>query len=381
MPQPRKLLTLGHSYCVALNRRLAHEMARAGGDKWEVTAVAPHYFSGDLRPIALEHFPAEPCRLEAVGAHLTSRIHLMHYDLRLRNILRGPWDLVHCWEEPFILAGGQVAWWTPRRAPLVYATFQNISKDYPPPFRWIERYSLARAAGWIAFGHTVQQALAPRPGYASCAQRVIPLGVDLDRFRPDPQAGVRVRRELGWTDPGAPVVGFLGRFVPEKGLELFMNVLDQLTTPWRALLVGGGPLAEGLHAWSRRHADCVRVVTGVKHDQVPAYLNAMDVLCAPSQSTPRWREQLGRMLLEAFACRVAVIASDSGEMPHVVKDAGLIVGEKDEAGWVRALAGLLENRSNRAELSARGLERARTVYAWPIIARRHLDFFAEVLHA
>lgn len=381
MGRPRKLLTLGHSYAVALNRRLADEMARAGGATWEVTAVAPRYFRGDLRPVPLERFPAERCRLEAVGAHLTHRIHLMYYGFRLRTLLRGPWDLVHCWEEPFILAGGQVAWWTPRPAPLVYATFQNIDKDYLPPFRWIEDYALARAAGWIAFGHTVHEALARRPGYADRAQRIIPLGVDLEHFHPDRGIGFRLRRELGWADLGPPVIGFLGRFVPEKGLALLMKVLDGLATPWRALLVGGGPWTQRLHSWSRRHADRVRVVTGVLHDHVPAYLNAMDVLCAPSQTTPRWREQLGRMLLEAFACRVAVLASDSGEIPHVVQDAGRIVGEKDVAGWIRALAELLENRNHRAELAGRGWERARSVYAWPIIARRHLDFFEEVLHA
>ena len=137
-------------------------------------------------------------------------------------------------------------------------------------------------------------------------------------------------------------------------------------------------IAEDIDAYLDQHQ---HKTTGVKHDQVPAYLNAMDVLCAPSQTTPSWREQLGRMLLEAFACRVAVLASDSGEIPHVVKDAGRIVGEKDEAGWARALAELLENREQRVALAARGLERACTVYAWPLIARRHLDFFEEVLHA
>src|SRR5439155_14382232 len=132
--------------------------------------------------------------------------------------------------------GGQVAWWTPRRARLVYATFQNINKNYPLPFRWIEHYSLERASGWIAFGQTVQQALAQRPGYASRPQRVIPLGVDLVRVRPDPATGLQIRRVLGWADPGPAVVGFLGRFVPEKGLELLIRILDRLATPWRALL-------------------------------------------------------------------------------------------------------------------------------------------------
>lgn len=134
-----------------------------------------------------------------------------------------------------------------------------------------------------------------------------------------------------------------------------------------------------LREWSVPHGNRVRIVTDVKHDAVYAYLNAMDVLCAPSQTTPRWREQLGRMLLEAFACAVPVIASNSGEIPYVVQDAGVIVGEKDEVGWVQALTDLLESPARRADLSARGLERARTVYAWSIIARQHLDFFDELL--
>jgi glycosyltransferase involved in cell wall biosynthesis len=207
----------------------------------------------------------------------------------------------------------------------------------------------------------------------------MPLGIDLEVFGPDRKAGGQVRRRLGWEKDGPPVVGFLGRFVPEKGAPLLARVLDCLATSWRALFVGGGPLEKYLSNWAVRHGDRVRVVTGVKHDEVPGYLNAMDVLCAPSQTKANWREQQGRMLIEAFACGVPVVASDSGEIPHVVRDAGVIVGEKDEAGWVQALAGLLENPSRRGELSARGLERAHAVYAWSVIARQHLDFFAELM--
>jgi glycosyltransferase involved in cell wall biosynthesis len=117
----------------------------------------------------------------------------------------------------------------------------------------------------------------------------------------------------------------------------------------------------------------------VRHAEVPRYLNAMDVLCAPSQTTPRWREQFGRMLVEAFACGVPVIGSDSGEIPHVVGDAGLVIGEANEVGWRAALNELLESPARRAELAARGLERARRRYAWPIVARQYLAFFEELL--
>lgn len=377
--RPRRLISIAHSYAVGLNRRLVHEMARVGAGRWEVTAAAPSFMHGDLRPVRLEAIANESCRLESIPAFLTRRIHLMVYGRRLRRILREPWDLVHCWEEPYVLSGGQIAWWTPRRAALVYATFQNIVKRYPPPFQWIEKYALARAAGWIAFGHTIDQAQAQKSWYEKRTRRVIPLGVDVNRFCPDPQARKAILAELGWEDDGPPVVGFLGRFVPEKGLEILTKALESVSSPWRALIVGGGPLENQLRDWARERSRFVRIVTDVKHDQVPAYLNAMDVLCAPSQTTLRWREQLGRMLIEAFACGVPVIASDSGEIPNVVGDAGVIVGETDAAAWTRELANILENPSRRAELADRGLERARATFAWPIIARRHLDFFSELL--
>jgi Glycosyltransferase len=377
---PRRLLTIAHSYCVALNRRLAHEMARAGKGVWEVTAVAPQFFQGDLRPVELEEYPGELCSLEAVPVHLSSRIHVMLYGRRLREILRArAWDVVHCWEEPYIFAGGQVALWTPEHAALVYATFQNNRKQYPLPFNRIERYAMRRAAGWIAFGQTIKEALAPQAIYANRPCRVIPPGVDLEKFQPDKEAKKRVRQELGWNEAGPHVIGFLGRFVPDKGLPLLMRVLERIEKPWRALFVGSGPMEKDLRQWGAQHDETVRVLTGIKHDEVPAYLNAMDILCAPSQTMPNWREQLGRMLLEAFACGVPVLASDSGEIPYVVGDAGIVIREKDEAAWTRALEDLLGDAKRRAELSARGLERARTTYAWPVIAREHLDFFAELL--
>jgi glycosyltransferase involved in cell wall biosynthesis len=378
MPSSHKLLSIGHSYVVTLNRRLVNEIARIGQGKWEVTAVAPSFMYGDLRPMHLEADPNEICRLEAVPVYLSKRIHLMSYGWQLKQILQQGWDLVHCWEEPYIVAGGQVAWWTPRGTPLVYRTAQSHSKQYPPPFNWLEQYAMSRAAGWICSGQLVAETLKPRPRY-SLPMRLIPLGVDIKHFYPAPEAGLKIRRSLGWEEQGAPVIGYLGRLVPDKGLDLLMRVLDRLQTPWRALFIGTGPMETTLQTWANRHPDHVRICTTVKHDDVPQYLNAMDVLCAPSQTMPHWKEQFGRMLVEAFACGVPVIGSDSGEIPYVIQDAGVVVGEKDEQGWVQALSDLLESPYQRAELGAQGLHRAHSVYAWPVIAKQYLEFFTELL--
>jgi len=375
----RRLLTIGHSYCVSMNRRLAHELARVGGSKWDVTVAGPEYFRGDLRQIRMQAVAEEPCTLVPLPARWTNRVHVMTYGGRLRHVVGDRWDVIHAWEEPFVFAGAQIARHAPRSARLVCATFQNIDKQYPPPFSWIERYVMRRCAGWIAFGQLVEQTLQDRTGYRDRPRRVIPVGVDVDEFRPDTARQQTLLTTLEWAPVGPPVVGFVGRLVPEKGVQLLMDVLDAVEVPWRALIVGTGPLESTVRQWAGRHPNRVRLLTNVAHDGIPAVLNACDMLAVPSQTTPKWREQLGRVLLEAFASGVPVIASDSGEIPHVVGDAGRIVPESDMCAWRGALSELLESAAQRTDYAARGRERAERLFAWPVVARAHLDFFEELL--
>ena len=379
MKKKRKLLSIGHSYVVALNRRLANEMARLGKNEWEVTVVAPTFMRGDLRPIKLEVDAQDICPVEPVPVYFSERIHVMFYGWRLHEILQQNWDLIHCWEEPYIFAGGQIAWWKKENTPIIYSTFQNKSKQYFPPFNLIEQYTMNQSRGWIAFGKTIVEVLKDRPGY-SLPMRSIPPGVDINHFYPSSESKQAVRRSLEWSESEVPVIGYLGRFVPEKGLDLLMGVLDELTTPWRALFVGTGSMESTLKLWAERYPDQVRICTDVKHNEVPQYLNAMDMLVAPSQTMPNWREQFGRMLIEAFACGIPVIGSDSGEIPYVLENAGIVVGEKDESGWISAISDLLENSSRRQSLGQTGLEKAHALYSWSSVAQQHLDFFDALLN-
>jgi glycosyltransferase involved in cell wall biosynthesis len=376
----KRLLTIGHSYVVALNRRLPDEIARQASGRWSVTVAAPAHYHGDLRPIALEPVPGEAADVRPMRAHLTRLPHVMFYG-GLRRLLAEPWDLIHCWEEPYVTACAEVAALAPAEVPLVFATFQNLAKRYPPPFSWFERRVLRRADGWIAFGRTVHETQRARPGYAAVPSRSIPPGVDTRIFCPDASGRARVRSERGWNDD-VPVVGFLGRFVPEKGLSVLTAALRNVAGPWRALFVGGGSDQSALRSLSASYPGRVSIATDITHDQVPHYLNAMDVLCAPSQTTPGWREQFGRMLIEAMACGVPVLASDSGEIPHVLGDAGILLPEADVEAWAATLGRVLADPVERRDLADRGLRRARTEFAWSVVARRHVEFFdALVAHS
>jgi glycosyltransferase involved in cell wall biosynthesis len=383
MTLPRRILTVGHSYVIGANRALPHAIQRAGGGRWEVHVVAPVYFHGknDIRPATLVPSPNEPCPVDAISSYSTRFVHVFAYGwLSLSRALAGSWDIVHAWEEPYILAGAEIAACVPRRTPFVFRTAQSLNKWYPPPFRFFERYVLRRSAGWICSGQLVAANLAKRPGYATRPMARIPLGVDTDVFRPDLAARNAIRQSLDWAVDGPPVVGYLGRFVVEKGLRVLMDALDAQRTPWRALLLGGGKLEGELRAWAGKYPDNrVRILTNVAHDRVAPYVAAMDILAAPSQTTRTWKEQFGRMLIEGMACGLTVVGSDSGEIPYVIGDAGVVVGEADLPGWTRAIGELLENPARRGELGARGRDWAESSFAWPIVARKHLEFFEQLL--
>jgi len=369
----RRLLSISHSYVIGLNRRLPNELARLGDD-WEVTAIAPRLFKDQLRHAHFEPTPDDLCQVRPLDVHLSSEPHVFFWGRGIRSILREPWDVVHIWEEPYCFGGIQPALLTPRTTPFVFATFQNIAKRYPPPFGSLERMVLRRAKGWIAYGETIVRAQADRDGYGRRPMAMIPPGVDTDLFRPEPARGMAVRRELGWGAEGPPVVGYLGRLVPEKGLAAMMRALEALKVPWRALLVGTGPMQKEVDAWVQRQGGRAVLATQVRHHEVPAYLNAMDMLVVPSLTKKNWREQFGRMITEAFASGVAVISSDSGELPFTVGDAGVIVPEASHEAWVRALEELVTSPERRRDLAARGRQRAIEHFAWPVVARRTLDF-------
>src|SRR5262249_15070516 len=108
MPAPLRMLTIGHSYCVALNRRIAHEILRESQGRWQVTVVAPEEMKGDLRPTPFEPIREELVRVEVVPVHWPEHIHFMLWGRRLKQILAEPWDLIHVWEEPYIVPGAQI---------------------------------------------------------------------------------------------------------------------------------------------------------------------------------------------------------------------------------------------------------------------------------
>jgi len=204
------------------------------------------------------------------------------------------------------------------------------------------------------------------------------LAVDLDAFKPlAPERKQTVARDLGLRPP---IVAYVGRLTRAKGIDLLMRAMDIVgsSTPWSLLVMGAGPMEGDLRKWiaARGWIDRVQIRL-VPHRDVPAYLGAADLLLAPSQTGPRWREQFGRMVIEAFACGVPVLGSDSGEIPYVIGDAGKVLPEDDADAWGHAIVEMLGSAELRAEMGRRGFDRVRA-YSVAAVARQYKAYYRDL---
>jgi phosphatidyl-myo-inositol dimannoside synthase len=366
---PIKVLSIGHSYAIALNRAILRELAR--DRSFAITVGAPRVLDGDLRRTACEPEPARSrLRMVALDATFTGYVNLLGYDaVQLARLIESDaFDIVFAWVEPWTLAARQIVDALGRRAVrFCFWTFQNLPRKYPRPFAAIEKRVVARADLWIAGTDAIRQVQIAR-GYPSRRARVLPHAVDATRFRP---SASRTRQAMLRTlNLRAPVIGFAGRLVEEKGLDIVMAAVERLdaSLPWSVLIMGAGPYETIVKSWARRRGRAARVrIRLLKHDDVPRYLAAVDLLLVPSQTRAHWREQFGRVVIEAFAAGVPVIASDSGALPYCAGNAARVIAEGDVAAWSHALDALLRDVGARRALARRGRARARQFSA-PVVA-------------
>lgn len=366
-----ELLTIGHSYVVALNRSLMRELNKS--DRIAVTVAAPKFFAGDLRKIHIEEEPAgSDLKVVGVDCYGSSFVHLFCYNpLQFKRLLgRQKWDYCYLWEEPYIVSGYQGARALTRsKIPFSIFSAQNITKNYPWPFSMFEKQSLTWSDSLWVCGPQVIHTFRNK-NFVGDAQ-VVPLFVNTDQFKPlNSSEKKHTRLRFGLQD--IKTVGFMGRLTEEKGFRYVMKAIESLPpeSAWQVLILGDGPLKTEILNWIEQKGWQSRVFLKLmKHEEIPQILPVMDVLLCPSQTTSFWREQFGRMIIEAFACGVPVIASDSGEIPFVVGDAGMIVPESAEEQWVDALKSTLWNESRLQEMQRKGFERAST-FSIQTIARQ-----------
>ena len=235
----------------------------------------------------------------------------------------------------------------------LFVTWQNIYKKYPFPFSRIEQYNLENADYAIAGSNEVRKVLV-RKGFDNKRISMVPLGADTMMFHKMESTELRSKLQLE-----VFTIGYLGRFVIEKGIMDLLHAVSRINNNFNLLLVGSGKLKYKIEAEGRRLGllEKIRIVDSISSSQVPYYLNGMDCLVLPSRTTRKWKEQFGRVLTEAMSCEVPVIGSDSGEIPNVIGDCGLVFKEGDVDDLSSKITRLINNSDLAEELEKKGRQR------------------------
>ncbi len=184
-------------------------------------------------------------------------------------------------------------------------------------------------------------------------------------------------------DPVGIVFGVVGRLVPERGIDLILDALASTFGEWRLRIVGTGPLQEALEAQAQRLGLSSRVewLGAMPSERLPEFWGGIDVLLAPSRSTPTWVEPSGRLVLDAMARGVAPVVSRCGALPDVVGDGGLIIDEDDGTALQRVVASLVAEPWRSRAVGAAARQRVLERYSDGAVAERMAVLWRRVLEA
>lgn len=275
-------------------------------------------------------------------------------------------DVIDLWEEPWSLVSAQTCFWRDRVCPaakIVAETEQNIDKQLPPPFENFRSYVLNRT-DFLVGRNAESIEITRAKGYNGAAQ-VVPNAVDVDLFTRRSRAKTR-----GF------IVGYAGRLVESKGVFDLLAAFEKLSFEAQLIFIGDGEARAELE---KRAPENVRFPGAQPLEKLPQLFSSLDCLVLPSRTTASWKEQFGRVLIEAASCGVPVVGSDSGAIPLVVGQGtnamGLIFPEGDVAALSAALARLHDNPQLAQSLGRAGARRAREEFSWKRVAARFDEIY------
>ena len=365
-----RVLMLSKACLVGAYQTKLEEIARH--EAVELLVIVPPVWLDSAGPVTLERSHTEGYRLLADPIRFNGHFHLHYYPRLKQRLADFQPDIVHIDEEPYNLA----TWLAMKQAKAMGAktlffTWQNLERRYPFPFSYLEKQVLAGVDAAI-MGNQEAVAVWQSKGYDGSYSVIPQFGVDPAAFQPP------VRR-----DPGRSfVIGSANRrLVPGKGIDVLLRAVAELAGIWQLHIAGEGPERPSLQnlAHELKIANRVHFDGPIPSGQMAAYLQQLDVMVLSSRTMPNWKEQFGRVLVEAMACEVAVVGSDSGEIPHVIGDAGLVFPEDDVAALRTHLRNLMQEPELRDALGRNGRARILANYTQAQIAAQTVAVYREMM--
>jgi glycosyltransferase involved in cell wall biosynthesis len=246
--------------------------------------------------------------------------------------------------------------------------------------RMMLRSTLRRLDGYVSWNREGAE-LARRFGLPrECPTAVIPAIVpETSLFTEQVPSREEARSRFG-LPADAFVIGYIGRLAQEKGIHDLLKAVQLLTAPSAYCAVwGAGPLESAAVSFFASHPTRGVALGAIPLGEVPVALRACDILVVPSRTVPAWKEQFGRIVVEAMLAGVPVVAYASGALREVVGHAGALIPEGDVEGLASALGSLINTPERRAAMSSFGRARVRERFSPKVLADQLIDFWSSAM--
>lgn len=369
-----KLLIVNHSCTVSVAQQFYAEIERQTG--WEITIVVPENWKDEYGiQRKVQRWKDFRGQLISIPVWKSGSIPLHNYRSLFIKLLRNlnP-DFIYLHQEPYALVTLQVylANYFTVRKPISFFTWQNIFKRYPIPFRQMERWILQHTDVMFPGSYSAEAVMREK-GYSGRSV-LMPSGIDPAIYYPRSN---NLKPELGAKDDEV-LIGYVGRVVEQKGLKTLLTALNEIRSlPWRLVIVGTGEFDaefDGI-AQQLNLSDRIQKLGFVPFTETPNYLSAFDILVLPSETRANWKEQFGRVIIEAMACGTPVIGSDSGEIPHLINSTkgGLVFPEGDAIALSQKLSELIQNSELRSDYAETGKQSVLSNYTNSLLAQRFAE--------
>jgi glycosyltransferase involved in cell wall biosynthesis len=366
-----RVVIISKALIVGAYQRKAEEIAKQPGI--ELSVVVPPYWNEESRRVHLERAYTSGYELIVQPIALSGRFHVHFYPGLRGTLSRLHPQIVHADEEPYNFATLQMmALGNLVGAGTVFFSWQNIFRRYPFPFGAVERLNFALAKHAVV-GNADAATILRRKGFRKPLTVIPQFGIDPALFAPLPAA-----ERLGRGGPFR--IGYVGRIVEQKGLLHLVRAVAGLEGDWRLSLLGAGPLEGQVRRVAAQLgvAERLEVLPPLPSTEVNRHIAALDALVLPSLTRRNWKEQFGRVLVEAMACAVPVVGSNSGEIPNVVGEGGLVYPEGDDGALREALRRLMTAPQERLRLGRLGHERVLARYTHARLAEEYAGVYRQV---
>ncbi len=286
-------------------------------------------------------------------------------------------DIIHAEEEPDSIPALQIAIarriFAPR-AKLLFTTWQNINRPMKSYVRLVMQMALAASDG-VCCANFEAMSILKENGYNKPTYLLLPTGVDTSLFTPRAHSDAQTMF----------IIGYVGRLVPEKGIDLLIEAIRELqespaNRPVTLLIMGDGTERNRLKQLviDAHLEGVIEFLDAGSPQQVASFMQRLDVLVLPSRTTPVWKEQFGRVLVEAMASKVVVLGARSGAIPEVIADAGLLFDEGSSTQLATQLRRLIASPALQADLSERGYARVMEHYTQERIVEQTVTLYRRV---